>query len=733
MSYGYSANDSNTHELVTPLPQDEIDAIEQRRVEELEESGIDEQAVISGIHKFMGAWTAYFQENNTAGKDDLEFLYRDQWTSLERSEFQRVFKPCLVINKLYDPFRKIIGEQRKNTPDIKIRSLTGKASQESINLHTDMLKRIAYSSRTKVIYQQCFQSSMSFSYGAFLVKTQYESSDSFFQEIVYEWQQQPESCFWDPRATECHKGDGNYCGFNRHMTVEEYESRWPNIPNPKSFADAGNMVVNEWYSADTVTICDYWVKEWYTKILYYLDNGETVTKEEYEELEALHKKTTKHVGSMNEEIADKLIEGMLPPLPEVLQERVTDDYIIMHYRCTADKILEFTEWPSRFLPLVFVDGDSYYEEGQQFTRTFIKQSKDAQRQLNYIACEIAAQIKNGSRAQWLATPDNVKGKEWMWVNPEVQQGALIADPDQKTGEMPVRQQASEVPQSLFIQYQRATSDIKETLGYYDANVAANANDISGVAIDNRSIQGAGSTAVFFDNLNRAVEQGARISLDLLPTIYDTERTLTLTRGNGEQYTITINQDMGNGQVQNQIQGNEFDLELDAGPSFAVQEKQAMEMLLAFAQTNPQVFPLVADLIAKNMDLPFAQQLAERFKTVVPPAVLAKEQGLPPPPAPPNPQEMVMQKQMQLADAKLQDQKQELQLSQQRLDLERQQGKLKQAQLMLDMQELQHKMRESAARDTTENHKAELSFSADMARIIAQLQKETSVKETNSAD
>lgn len=720
-----SLNEDNIRELVTPLPQDEVDELEEQRLAELDEADINESEVIAGIHKYMGAWSAYFQENNTAGKDDLEFLLRDQWTSLERSEFQRVFKPCLVINKLYDPYRKIIGEQRKNTPDIKIRSLTGKASQESIMLHTDMVKRISYASRTQVIYQQCFQNAMSFSYGAFLIKTDYESASSFYQEIMYEWMNQPEACFWDPRALECHKGDGNYCGFTRHMTIEEFEATYPNVPMPVSFADPGNLVINEWYSADTVTICDYWVKEWNTVCLYQLDNGETVTKEEYQELEALHKKTVKHVGTLHDDDAmvTRFVEEIIPALPQVINERIADDYKIMHYRCTADKVLEFTEWPSKFLPLIFVDGDSYYEEGQQYTRTFIKQSKDAQRQLNYLACEIAAQVKNGSRAQWLATPDNIKGKEWMWVNPEVQQGALVASPDAKTGLMPVRQQASEVPQSLFIQYQRATSDIKETLGFYDANVEANANDISGVAIRNRAIQGAGSVSVFFDNLNRAVEQGARVVLDLMPHIYDTERTLTLTRANGEQYTVTINEDQGNGQLKNQVQEGEFDLELDAGPAFAVQEQQAMDLLVSFSQTNPQIFPLIADLIAKNMDVPFAQQLSERFKTVVPPAILAKEQGLPPPPAQPNPQMIMMQQEMQMQQAKMQDQKHEQSIREQKLQIEQQRAQLQKAELLFKLQQLQHDARQASMRDETENHKAELGFSAEIAKIIAGIQKE----------
>jgi hypothetical protein len=730
---------------IDTISPEQIEEIEDERVKMLEEWGIDESAVIAEIHKNRGSWTAYFEENNTKGKEDLEFYYRDQWTSIERSEFDRTFTPALVINKLYDPIRKIIGEQRENTPQIKVRSVTGKAEQASIDLNTDMLKRIAYSSNSKVVYQQCFQSQMLFSYGAFMVDIDYENSKSFFQDIMYKWKEEPEKCFWDPRAMESHKGDGNFCGFPTTLSVEEYDARYPNVSHPQSFSDPSALTMFQWYDNETIVVVDYWVKEWYTKTILLLGTGEVVTDDEFEEmkktggyaeLKKLQKSAAKKINDMEDEIdpevADNFITGMVPPEFEVVNQRVTDDYRIMHYRCTADKVLEFEEWPSKMLPLIFCAGDTYYEQGQQYTRSFLNQAKDAQRTINYLASNIAGQLKNSSKGQWLGTPTNVMGPgmEYQWQNPETQQGILLANPDSKKGSdpMPTRIQPSELPQSLIIHYNRATADLKEVLGVYDTQLGAEGPAEANRTVANRISQGMGSASIFRDNLNRAIEQAAKVALDMFPAVYDTERTLTLTRANGTQYTTTINQQMDDGSTQNVIEKGDFDLELDAGPSYAMQKKEAIEILLGLVQAgganpnSPPVFPLVADLVAKNLDLEFSQQLAERFKIMVPPAVLAKEEGKPPPPPEPNPQEQMMQKQMQLADAKLEDSKHELQIREAKMGIEQQRAKLQQAELMLKAQSLQHDMEKERMRDATEQSKTQLDFQSEMIKILADLKK-----------
>src|SRR5438876_8646838 len=165
---------------------EKLNEMEEKRLDELNKAGIDEGKVLEEASKHMNIWQSYFGENITRGKDDMNFVLRDQWTAIERSEFTRLFKPAMTFNKLYDATKKIAGEQRKNKPDLIVRSLTGKATQEQINLRADLVRTISYQSQNDLVYQSAFKSALMMGYGAFQICLDYESPRSFNKVIRYD-------------------------------------------------------------------------------------------------------------------------------------------------------------------------------------------------------------------------------------------------------------------------------------------------------------------------------------------------------------------------------------------------------------------------------------------------------------------------------------------------------------------------------------------------------------------
>src|ERR1017187_4277399 len=175
------ANDVNTENL----SPDDINEMEERRIDQLNKAGIDEKDVLEKANKNLNSWNSYFQENITRGKDDMNFVLRDQWTAVERSEFTRLFKPAMTFNKLYDSTKKVVGEQRKNKPDLIVRSLTGKATQKQIDLRADLVRTISYQSQNDLVYQTAFKSALMLGFGAFQIDIDYESPKSFKQIIKF--------------------------------------------------------------------------------------------------------------------------------------------------------------------------------------------------------------------------------------------------------------------------------------------------------------------------------------------------------------------------------------------------------------------------------------------------------------------------------------------------------------------------------------------------------------------
>lgn len=707
---------------MTPEKLAEMDA---ERIDKLQDAGIDEGEVLEDAKKNNNLWDNYFSENNTRGKDDLNFCMRDQWTAIERSEFTRLFKPAMTFNKIYDPVKKLVGEQRKNKPDLQVRSLTGKATQEQIDLRSDLVRTISYQSQNDLIYQAAFKSALLRGYGAFQVGIDYEAPRSFKQTINYQLIPDVTRTTFDPSAIKPHRGDGNFCSRRYLFSQDEFDATFPYILRPVSYEDPRTLLDFQWETRNTVVVCDYYKKEWYPLNILDLSNGMTVTEDEWEDMQ-------KRFGRVKELAEEALVvKGIiLNEIPKVRAERQTQDYQIMHYRLIKDKIIEFSEWPSKFLPLIFVDGDSYYVDGNLHTRSFIHEARDAQKFINYVGSETAAEIKNRRREQWLGTPDNIIGQEQQWRNPELQQGILIAKPDQKTGMMPSKMPAWDISQGLLAQYQRGTMDIREILGIMEANLGMQGNEVSAKAIRERKMSGGMSDYVFRDNLNQAIEQAGRVVLDLLPTVYGgKERAIVITKADGKTKNLILNQEMPDGTIKNELVAGDFDIEISAGPSFAVQKEAAMEMMLELVSLDPQkMLPLVADYIAKNMDVEFMAQISERFKTLVPPEILAKEEGQPPPsPPPPSPEEQMMhqqmeqaQQQMQLNEQKMHIEEQQLQERAEELSLRKEKHQLEQLEMLLKAKQAQAKMGLDEQKNQIEVAKMGAQFQSTLASLLADI-------------
>jgi len=722
--------------IAEQLPIEEIDSINEELNEALYDAGIDEAEVLTKAREDMVLWDGYFGENMVRGKDDMNFTLRDQWSTVERSEFSRLFKPAMTFNKLYDVCKKVAGEQRKNKPDLMVRSLTGKANQEQINLRADLVRTISYQSQNDLVYQTAFKQALMMGHGAFEIVLEYENPRSFNQVVRYELIPDVTRTSFDPTALQPHKGDGNFCARQYVYTKEEFYATYPHVLNPVSYSDPRSLLDFQWETRDTIVVCKYTRKEWFPIKVLLLTDGTTVTEEEWEDLkDVLDKK--RDLAESSQVVGDIIRKG----IPEVHAERLSKDYVIRQYMLTQNQIIKFIDWPSKYLPLIFVDGDSNYINGQQYTRSFIHEAKDAQKFVNYVGSEIAAEIKNRRREQWLGTPDNILGNEQMWRTPELQAGILIAKPDPKTGMMPTKQAPWEISQTLLQQFQRGCQDMREILGYSE-NEALQGRDISGKARRERKLEGSMSSYVWFDNLNQAIEQGGRVVLDLLPVIVgEFERPMIISKADGRTDSIVLNKVIGEDENGEQIKENvldsgDYDIEIDTGPSFAVQKDIALEFFQQTLQANPQVFPLIADLWAKNLDVQYMPQISERFKTMVPPEILAKEEGKEPPPKQPNPQEQMMQAEMQHKQQQLQINEQKMKIEemqlverQEELRIRREKHQLEQAEMILKAQQLKHKghleeqkIKIDHGRLLLDADKSEKDFSAKLASVLKEVHK-----------
>ena len=241
--------------IADQMSLDDVNQYNEELDEKMSAEGIDSSEVLKKAREDLLLWDGYFSENKTRGKDDMNFVLRDQWTSVERSEFNRLFKPAMTFNKLYDTIKKVVGEQRKNKPDLIVRSLTGKAKQKEIDLRADLVRTISYQSQNDLVYQTAFKAALLMGWGAFEIDLEYSNSRSFNQDIRFNIIPDVTRVSFDPTAMKPHKGDGNFCARQYVYTKEEFFATYPWVINPVSYSDPRSLLDFTWETRDTIVVC----------------------------------------------------------------------------------------------------------------------------------------------------------------------------------------------------------------------------------------------------------------------------------------------------------------------------------------------------------------------------------------------------------------------------------------------------------------------------------------------
>jgi hypothetical protein len=610
------------------------------------------------VKKQIESWKNTWKDNVNQYNEFMQFIMGNQWLDEEARVFEQYQKIPLTFNKIAPLANHLLGEQRQNTPSLQVVPEED-ANENDVEVREALVKDISLSSDARVVYQTAFFSAAVGGFGAIEVGTEYDDNEGFDQHLVVKNKPMPQRCFWDPSANELCKTDGEFSGYEMRVS----RAKFRNLYGKEIEASIGNTLLTEgtpYDDDDAVTIFNYFMRKTTKVKLYRLSNGRTVDDKEFAELERV-------------EIDEKemLLDQGMPVTIEAT--RTAPRYKIYHYKLAGEYELEKTETVFKQLPLVFVDQNSYFDKtGKQICRPFFKDTKDAQKYINYIGTTSAYLLKISRYDQFLVSKQNVRSNDTQqaWRDPLSIKGGLYFD-ESPSQFVPQQLRPPELPQSFIQQYERALMDIQNATGMYNAQLGNQGNEISGAAIDARTKRGSYNTYVPFDNLNRAIACVGQIINESAGDVYDTERTLQLNLKDKGMTAVRINerQDDYGMQVKNDMTKGKYKIRLVPGPSWEGQKQEALESLETVLKANPQIFNLVADLFAENLPLANNIQLRNRLRTLVPPEVIeAGKTGQPIPPKPPQPDPMLMLKMQEL---KLKEG--DLQLKQQKLQLEAQES------------------------------------------------------------
>ena len=189
-------------------------------------------------------------------------------------------------------------------------------------------------------------------------------------------------------------------------------------------------------------------------------------------------------------------------------------------KCTAMEVLEEQEWDGKYIPYVFVAGETVYENGKIYYSGAVEPMIPPQKLFNYAANAIVQAVSSQPLAPYIAAVGqiteplaqfwdnmNTKNTPWLPYNPVTVNGQLAPPPQRN-------QQSADIS-SLVQTLQMAQEGFNEASGQYQANIGAVSNEKSGIAIQRRNQQSETSTFHFPDNLARALTASGIIGLDLV--------------------------------------------------------------------------------------------------------------------------------------------------------------------------------------------------------------------------
>ncbi len=579
------------------------------------------------------------RENREDAFTDLKFLAGDQWPNAIRQQREAQNRPCLTINRLPQFVNQVANTVRMNPPAIKAIPAGGEATQELAEIYSGLFRQIQYRSNATHVFANAVYYAVACGIGHFRLTTEYADDDAFDQEILIKRIQYPLSVFWDPAAVEPSRSDAEYCLVSELIGRKDFQKRFPGAAMT-DFAAPSDLNAESglfWANRDAVRVCEYWVKRPHERTIARLATGETIDITEVD----LSAPYTVMAG-LDPAIqgCGRLLDGRLKGghddrrpghddtlASQIIAERKVKSHKVEHYLLSGEEVLEGpNQWPGRYIPIFPVIGSETALESKVIRSGLIRFSRDPQQLYNFWRSSAAEAIALAPRAPFLATPAMIAKFKGQWdTQNTVTRPYLLYEPDPDApGGRPMREPPPDIPAALVQESAMASDEMKATTGIYDAALGARSNEISGVAIRARESQGGVSALHYQDNLMATLNHLGNALIDLVPKIYDSERTIRIMQEDDSHEPVRINVPVmgvdGKPMLLNDLSQGTYDVRVKVGPSYATRRSEAADSMLQFIQAVPQAAGVAGDLVARNMDWPGADEIAERLHRMLPPQV-----------------------------------------------------------------------------------------------------------------
>jgi hypothetical protein len=527
----------------------------------------------------------YFSHNVKRFEKFIKFVFKSSMNDEESSTVAEVGMPTLEFNILESYVSSKRGEFAKQQPSLNVRAADGLPSSmltrefvETINLVEAHLRAVFFDGANDMLDYNVYSDLLAGGFSVLRVYTEYVNEKAFEQNICVERVFDPTLTVFDPLARKSHKGDGRFCAELYPMTRKQFEDEFgEDAANKMKFTR--NLSGFDWSfqneQVEIVLVCDFYERKTRRETIYKLTNGHSVTKKEYE----------KFLEEWEE------AQNVEQP-PAIMKERKTICEYICRYRFCESDVLDYKETNYKYLPLVFVDGNSVnLKDGgsyTQMTRPYVYHAEGIQRLKNFAGQSLANELENTIQHKFVVAIESVP-EDYQEPYQNVQKADVLMynhflDTNNPNVILPPPREINRtpIPPEITNTFKMSDEMTQAILGSFDSSQGVNNAALSGIAFARSAIQGNNASVPYIVGYIKGLNRVAQIYVDLFPKYYRTPRSLPILKPNGEREYIEINK---KGSLYMNYDPAHLQVKVETGVNFAMQKEIAIQTVIAMSQAN----------------------------------------------------------------------------------------------------------------------------------------------------
>lgn len=514
----------------------------------------DNEKLLKEIRENYTTFLEVWQSIRDEAKTDMRYVSGDPWESGDREFRRKHDRPCMTFDELSPYINQLVNDPRQNKRAIKVSPRGSGATPLTAELREDKIREIQYNSKAQSAFTTAFQGAAERSYGYFgvgarlvaagLTDEQYdklakESPEKLFEQELYIFRiPNPDTVLFNPNYKEQDCSDSTECFVEDNLSRSYFKQKYPRARTTDWQADYAQAAPG-WQQEKIVRVAAYYKVKIKQRKLYLLD------------------------GLKNKEDRVAMYEDELPGKEawakdeknskRIRRDRTIETRTVKQWVTNGLEILEEADdIPIQWIPIVPVFGkEMWVDEGAGSQRklfSLVRLARDPMMCYCYLRSQEAEEFGMAPRSPLIGYTGQFETHREQWENVNkipygYMQVDAVSDPTNPNQLLPFPQRIPFVPnaQSYEIAAEACRRAIRVACGGSDLPTAAQRNnEKSGVALQTIEANEDRGTFHFIDNYNLSLEHAGRILDAWFPYVYDTKRDIAIMKADGDQKSVTIN-------------------------------------------------------------------------------------------------------------------------------------------------------------------------------------------------